>query len=107
MFNTIDRNKLKKKIDNKEQFALVEVLDPSEYKKGHLPGAINIPLEEIGKQANEKLNPDDEVVVYCSSFSCGASPAAAKKLEKLGFDNVYDYEGGKKDWLDAGNKLEK
>jgi len=101
----IQLDDLKKKLDN-ENVKLVEVLDEDAYKAEHIKGAINIPLERIGTEAKDKFDKNDEIIVYCSSYSCSASPTAAKKLESLGFNNVYDFEGGKKEWKDAGLPME-
>lgn len=97
---TIKRDELKEKLDNNE-VKLVDVLNEEDYNQEHIKGAINIPLERIGTEAKDKFNKDDQIVVYCSNFDCSASPAAAKKLDGLGFKNVFDYQGGKKDWKDA------
>jgi len=45
------------------------------------------------------------IVVYCASDTCDASPKAAKRLEKMGYENVIDYPGGKKDWAEGGLRL--
>jgi len=42
------------------------------------------------------------VIVYCMNSGCDASTKAAKKMEKLGYTNVLDYEAGKVDWHEAG-----
>ena len=42
----------------------------------------------------------------CASFECHASPMAAKRLDQMGYKNVYDYEGGMKDWKGAGYPVE-
>jgi len=96
---------LKEKLDHNE-VKLVEVLDKEAYNKEHIKGAMNIPLERIGTEAKDRFAEDDQIVVYCSNFDCSASPTAAKKLDGLGFKNVYDYQGGKKDWKDAGLPME-
>lgn len=41
-----------------------------------------------------------KIVVYCSSFECDASRQAAEKLDHAGFEAVYDYEGGTRDWFE-------
>jgi len=98
---TIDKENLKKKLDQ-NAITLIEVLSNESYEKEHIKGAVNIPLEEIGRKAKARFNKDEPIAVYCSNFDCGASPAAAKKLIEMGFENVYDYQGGKQDWKDAG-----
>ncbi|MEF8832730.1 MAG: rhodanese-like domain-containing protein [Candidatus Thermoplasmatota archaeon] len=98
---TISAEKLKEKMDAGEDFMLVHVLSEEQFRKEHIPDSINIPLGEIGRRKNE-LDPNKEIILYCESFDCEASPKAAEKLEKLGFRDVVDYEGGMKDWKKKG-----
>jgi len=81
---------------------LVEVLPASEYKKEHLPEAINIPLESMTAQTTKQLRKDVAVIVYCADFQCDLSARAAWRLESMGFQEVYRYTPGKADWLAAG-----
>ena len=106
MPGTITREALKEKIDAREDFALIDVLSSQSYQREHLPGAANIPLHDITEDAVAGIPSDKEIVVYCSSFECMASPMAAKKLEEMGFSNVTDYEGGIADWKEAGYPVE-
>jgi rhodanese-related sulfurtransferase len=101
----ITREALKAKIDAGEDFVLVDVLPPESYREEHLPDAINIPVTEIESEAPARLPRDRDIVVYCGSFECQASPTAAKALEGLGFTRVLDYEGGLADWEDAGHPI--
>ena len=66
MVKTITRDELQSKVDRGEHFVLAEILDPSYYAQGHLPGAVNMPLERVGELA-QQLIPDKgaDVVVYC------------------------------------------
>lgn len=72
----------------KEDFVLINVLPEEDFKKEHIRTSINIPqdsedfVETVEKVAGGK---DGEVVVYCASFDCPASPEAAKKLDEAGF----------------------
>lgn len=65
---TISRDDLKKKIDQKDDFRLVETLPATAYHHNHLPGAINLPPEKIKDLASQIL-PDKnaDIVVYCAS----------------------------------------
>lgn len=47
---------------------LVEVLASDQYKKEHIPGAVNIPLHEIDKHTTQHLDPDKPVIVYCFDY---------------------------------------
>ena len=68
MLDTISRDELKQKIDRGDNFTLVETLKPVAYYQGHLPGAVNLPPDQVRARA-EQLLPDKnaEIVVYCAS----------------------------------------
>ncbi len=106
MSKCITREALKGMIDRNEDFILVDVLSPECYKEEHIPRSINIPLEDIENKAKELLKEGKEIVVYCGSLQCTMSSQAAERLTKLGFKDVYDYEGGLQDWKDAELPLE-
>lgn len=103
----ITREGLKAKLDRGEELVLVETLGPKYYEDAHLPGAINIPHTEVDALAPEML-PDKsaQIVVYCSNRACQNSPQAARRLAALGYKNVYDYEEGKQEWIEAGLSTE-
>jgi rhodanese-related sulfurtransferase len=64
---TISTKELKTKVDRKEAI-LVETLAPGEYRKAHIPGALNIPPEKIKELASQLLpNQDAEIVTYCAN----------------------------------------
>ena len=65
---TISRDELKRKIDLKEDFLLVETLPEMSFQHAHLPGAINLPPDQISTLAPVLL-PDKNavIVVYCAS----------------------------------------
>jgi rhodanese-related sulfurtransferase len=63
MPRNVDRDELRRLVDAGAQ--LVEVLPKEEYEEEHLPGAINIPLRRIDREAPERLDPDRPVIVYC------------------------------------------
>jgi len=106
---TISREDLKKKLDSGESLQLLDVRGKECcYDNGHIPGAISMPLNELEERAPKELDKSKPVVVYCGSFTCTLSPRAAHLLEThLGFKDVADYEGGIKDWAEAGYRVEK
>lgn len=103
----ISREELKGKLDRGEEVVVVETLGPAYYEDSHLPGAINIPHTRVDDLAPGTL-PDKtaQVVVYCSNRACQNSPQAAKRLDSLGYEHIYDYEEGKQDWIEAGLSIE-
>lgn len=106
---TISREELKKIIESGQKIHLLDVRGKECcYNLGHLPGAKSIPLNELEDRAPKELEKDEPVIVYCGSFSCSLSPRAAHLLkDHLGFKDVTDYEGGIKDWMEAGFPVEK
>ena len=94
-------------IENKDKFKLVEVLGEDNYKGGHIPGAINLPLDKLEKLAPKHLKKTDTIVVYCANYHCPASTRAAEFLLKIGYHKTLDFKGSKKAWVDAGLELEK
>lgn len=92
--------------DSKKDIVLIDVLSEESYRNGHIPDAVNIPLDQIGSEALEKFEKDQTIVVYCKSKSCDASPKAAEKLEKLGFEDVKDYSVGLNGWKASGKDIE-
>ncbi|MEJ2158088.1 MAG: rhodanese-like domain-containing protein [Desulfobacteraceae bacterium] len=102
----IARDEIVKKIENKEPMVLVEALPAKYYRKEHLPGAVNIPHDEIERLAPELLTDRHAfIVVYCASPTCENSGIAANKLMEMGYTDVSQYEEGKQGWKEAGLKL--
>jgi rhodanese-related sulfurtransferase len=85
---------------------VAEILGPQYYARGHLPGALNLPLEGLAENAT-RLLPDKSaaIVVYCSSSTCQNSEIAQRKLTSLGYQNVRVFRGGKAAWQEAGRNL--
>jgi rhodanese-related sulfurtransferase len=105
---TIDRAELAARLERGEPLILVEVLPEKYYRKSHLPGAINIPIEVLRERA-ALLLPDRSVpiVVYCADLACRNSSLAATWLMANGYTEVYDYADGKQDWIAAGMPTER
>jgi rhodanese-related sulfurtransferase len=102
----IDRETLKSWLEENMNFLFINVLPEKYYLKEHIPGSDNIPVSDsnLEVKALEKAGDDKNkaIVVYCADRECQASPKAARRLDKSGFTNIYDYEGGIKDWKEAG-----
>ncbi len=107
MASTIARDELKTKLERGEEIVLVETLPEQYYRKAHLPGAINLPHDQVDELAPVLLpNKGAEIVVYCANLPCQNSEIAARRLTELGYTNVREYAEGKQDWIDAGLPVE-
>ena len=103
MVETVSREEIEGKMERGEDFVLVDTLARMYYRHSHLPGAINVPADELDALAPELLpDKDADIIVYCMDSPCPASERAARELAALGYANVRDYVGGKKDWFEAG-----
>ena len=104
---TVGREELWNKIENGDDFVLVDALAPIAFARTRLPGAINVTPDWVDSRARHRI-PDltAEVVVYCSDEECNSSTIVARRLVELGYQNVRHYPGGKRDWIDAGLPLE-
>src|SRR5687768_6351092 len=92
-----DVKELKRKIDAKEDFFLLDVREPNEYQIGKIPGSTLIPLGEVPQRVGE-IPRDKEIVVHCKMG--GRSAKAAAYLRQQGYSNVKNLKGGILDWSD-------
>lgn len=86
---------------------LVTVLDcrpPQEYAQGHIPGAVNIPLEQLEARLDQ-LPRDRRVVAYCRGPWCMLSFEAVARLRAAGFD-ARRLADGMPEWRHAGRPVE-
>lgn len=86
---------------------LVQVLDvrpEDEFALGHVPGAINVPLDKLARKL-ALLDPNKEIVAYCRGAYCVLSYETVAILRKKGF-NVRRLEDGLPEWRAAGLPIE-
>ena len=75
-----------------EDYILLDVRTEEEYAEGHIPGAINIPNEDIGTDELPQLSDKAQVIlVYCRSGR--RSKEAAEKLAALGYTHILEMGG--------------
>ena len=99
----VNRNDLLKRVIE----AAVTVLDVrpvEEYRAGHIPGALSVPLGQL-KKLLSKLPRDQEIVAYCRGPYCVLAVQAVEMLRKQGFKAIR-LEDGIQDWRAMGLTLE-
>ena len=82
-------------IDGKQDVVIVDVRFPTDYRKAHIPGAVNVPKgkwREAAGLSKEKLN-----ILYCYNQTCHMAAEAAVELLALGYP-VVEMEGGFATW---------
>lgn len=97
-----------RQVAERHEMTLVEVLGKDQFDEFHLPGAINVPLDEDFDDRIREAVPDKHrgVVVYCHDSECPVSGEAGDRMEEMGYEHVYDYDEGKMDWKQAGLPVE-
>lgn len=85
---------------------IIDVRTPEEFSEGHIEGAVNINffdptfLDQIAK-----YNKNEPLYIYCRSEN--RSGKAAKKMTDLGFEQIYNLEGGLLNWMKNNNEIVK
>ncbi len=74
---------------------IVDVREPSEWREGHIPGAIHMPLGSLSKCLGE-LDASQEIILVCRSGQ--RSMHATQLLQRAGFSQVKNMTGGMIDW---------
>ena len=92
-YETITRNRAEELLASGA--LLVDVRTEDEYNEGHILDAINIPLDQIRET---EMDRDTILIVYCATGV--RSLEAAKELVKIGYNNVYNLDGGILNWGD-------
>jgi rhodanese-related sulfurtransferase len=69
---------------------VVDVRTAEEFASGHVPGAINIPYDQIARRASEIGPPSTPVVLYCRTGR--RSGIAVETLRKAGYEKLYDFQ---------------
>lgn len=103
MIKTMNVDELKKKLDAKENFVLVDCREQDEWDQGHIPGAKFIPLSQFQEQYHQ-LKQSDEIVIQCRSGV--RSLKACQFLMENDFENLTNLEGGILDWIEKGYGIE-
>jgi rhodanese-related sulfurtransferase len=110
MFHLFDRSGIPdidpEQVREKQQAGavVVDVRKPLEWKEGHIPDAVHIPLGILSTRLSE-LDADKEIVVVCRSGH--RSMMASRLLQRAGYRNVYNLSGGMMLWHRSGHPVTK
>lgn len=93
---TIESSQLHQMLEGeKENPLLIDVRQPQEYKEGHIPGALLVPLGQL-EYGHPSFSKEQTMVTYCRSGK--RSMTAALILCKMGYSQVMSLEGGILQW---------
>jgi phage shock protein E len=84
---------------------ILDVRTPAEFAEGHLPGAINMDIENGTSFAQQvaTLDPNGSYAIYCRSGN--RSAVAVEYLTGQGFTSLYHLDGGIQAWEGAGGEV--
>ena len=84
------------KLLTREDVQLLDVRPAEEYQAGHIPGAINVPVDELARRVAE-LVPDKDIIVYCRGHLCALTNQATRLLNEHG-RHAYSLNESYYDW---------
>nr|WP_281354677.1 rhodanese-like domain-containing protein [Roseospira navarrensis] len=98
---------LKARMDRGDDLLVVDVRSPREFtgRHGHVPGSVNVPLNEIGPRLQALGGADPEVFdtpVYVMCQTASRAAHAARVMKKTGFRNLAVVSGGVSAWRGQG-----
>jgi rhodanese-related sulfurtransferase len=97
----VTAKELKGLLDGGEDVTIIDVRTPEEYREGHIPGSISVPINTIEDLATLPYN--GRVVVYCTAGV--RSSKAGRMFAARGVEDLMDLKGGIKAWKKAGGEL--
>ena len=83
---------------------VLDVRTPAEYAEGHVPGAVNVPHDQVVSRLAE-IPKDKDVVLYCRSGR--RAGLAADVLAAHGYSRLSHLEGDMQAWTEAGRPVQK
>ena len=103
--SSIAASELSARISSGSAPIILDVRTPEEFASGHIPGALNVPLNELpDRLASLKLSPAEEIVVHCQRGGRAASAEAI--LHESGYTQVRDLSGHMEAWRGGGYPVE-
>lgn len=99
----VDGDELLRRVRHGE-VTILDVRPPEEFRAGHIPGALSVPLPELKKRL-AKLPKDRDVVAYCRGPYCVLAIEAVALLRKKGF-RAHRMEQGVVEWRAHGGRVE-
>ncbi|MGD2136158.1 MAG: metalloregulator ArsR/SmtB family transcription factor [Gemmatimonadales bacterium] len=103
LLEPVDRPALIERV-RRGEVTVLDVRPSEEYRAGHLPGALSVPLPEL-EQRLADLPRDRGIVAYCRGPYCVLAVEAVERLRSHGFDAMR-LEDGVPDWRARGFEVE-
>jgi rhodanese-related sulfurtransferase len=103
---SITAEELNEQIQRSQAPLILDVRTKSEYARGHIPGALNIPHDQLRNRLSEiNAAKTEEIVIHC--YSGHRAKIAKKILISAGYLYVRDLDGHMNGWKSGGYPIEK
>ncbi len=97
---------VKKDLDRKFDFVLIDVREDHEWNEGHLPQAVHLGKGIIERDIEERIpNENKNLVLYCGGGY--RSALAAESIKRLGYKNIQSMAGGIRAWKELNLPISK
>lgn len=87
---------LREELQSGKKLHIIDVREPSEFRRKHIPGARNVPLARLPQAIEGKVKPDDEIVLVCATGT--RSAIAFRTLRRAGYKRARNLTGGMRAW---------
>lgn len=88
-------------VEKRDSVLLIDARKTIDFDKGHLPGAINLPVDAAEADIARSLGAvpqDREIILYCQSSQCPYAQKVARQIRRLGYTNLALFKGGWLEW---------
>jgi len=94
-FSYISMPEAQTELNTNRTIRIIDVRTPEEYRAGHIPGSINVPLDRVGGIVNIVPDKSERLFVYC--LSGARSRSASQQFAAMGYTDVNNI-GGISQW---------
>ena len=91
----------------KNAVLVIDVRDPDSFRKGRIPGAVNVDYTQVLQQADRFKGETRTIVTYCACAREMTSARAAVDLAEKGISGAKALVGGWDEWVQRGERVEK
>ena len=103
---SLTADEFEKEITTKENIQILDVRTPGEFFSGHIKNALHADWNDKKEFDRRIIFVDKSKPVYVYCLAGGRSAAAAAKMRKMGYENVFELTGGTNAWRAANKPLE-